>query len=129
MPRLRTPREPVKTQSGTESSQTLCWREVDSNLRSPRLRGMTGTLAWRPASSVPRLCSAIDPVERLVEHCLVPGIVPRLNIGLDFPEEIGPRSLLGGEALGAELAHLSVETLYVDRARPMILDHDLSPDD
>ena len=59
----------------------------------------------------------------------MPGTVPRLDIGLDLPEKVGVRPLLGGEALGAERAHLAVETLYVNRARPMVVDHDLSADD
>jgi len=58
----------------------------------------------------------------------VPAPVPGLNIGLDLPEKIGVRSLLGGEALGAERAHLTIEPFDVDCARPMILDHDLSAD-
>src|SRR5437763_81270 len=41
------------------------------------------------------LCSAIHPIERLFEHGLVPGAVPRLDIRFDLPEEIGVRPLLG----------------------------------
>src|SRR5260370_13508537 len=51
------------------------------------------------------LCSAIDAIERLVEHGLVPGAVPRLDIGLNLPEKVGMRPLLRGEALGTERAH------------------------
>src|SRR6266516_6608475 len=75
------------------------------------------------------LCSAIDPIERLIEHVRVPGAVPCLDIGLELPEQIGARPLLGREALGAECAHLAVETFHVDRARLVILDHDFTPDD
>ena len=39
------------------------------------------------------LCSAIDPIERLVEHVLVPGAVPSLDIGFDLPEQVGARPL------------------------------------
>src|ERR1700761_4751073 len=73
------------------------------------------------------LCSAFDAIERLVEHGLVPGAVPHLDIGLDLPDKVGLRLLLGGEALGTERAHLAVETLYVNRARLMIFNHDLPP--
>jgi hypothetical protein len=41
----------------------------------------------------------------------VPGTVPRLDIGLDLPEEVGARPLLGGKALGTESADLAVETV------------------
>src|ERR1700757_1618684 len=75
------------------------------------------------------LCSAVDPIERLVKHVLVPGAVPCLDIGVDLPQQVSARPLLGGEALSTECAHLAVEPLHVDRARLMILDHDLSPDD
>src|SRR5438132_11914980 len=75
------------------------------------------------------LISAIDPIERLVEHVLVPSAVPCLDIGLALPKQVGACLLLGGEALRAEFAHLAVETFHVDRAALMILDHDLSPDD
>ena len=44
-------------------------------------------------------------------------------------KKVGVRPLLGGEALGTERAHLSVETLYVDCAGLMILYDDLPPDD
>src|SRR6516165_4836315 len=60
--------------------------------------------------AVPGLCSAIDPIERLVEHGFMPGAVPRLDIGLDLPKEFGTRPLLGGQALGTERAHLAVKT-------------------
>src|SRR6516164_5416211 len=79
--------------------------------------------------AVPGLCSAIDPIERLVEHGFVPGTVPRLDIGLDLPKEFGTCALLGGEALGTERARLAVETFHVDGTRLVILNHDLSPDD
>src|SRR4051794_30819044 len=87
-----------------------------------------GTGRWIRTPGPP-LCSAIDPIERLVEHGLVPGTVPRLDIGLDLPEKVGVRPLLGGEALRTERAHLAIETLYVDRARLMILNHNLPADD
>src|SRR5262249_30465353 len=32
----------------------------------------------------PGLCSAIDPIERLVEHGFMPGAFPRLDIGFHF---------------------------------------------
>ena len=43
--------------------------------------------------AVPGLCSAIDPIKRLVEHGFMPGAVPRLDIGLDPGEEVGTRPL------------------------------------
>lgn len=79
--------------------------------------------------AVPPLCSAIDPIERLVEHGFMPGAVPGLDIGLYLAKKVGMRPLLGGEALGTERAHLSVETLYVDCAGLMILNDDLPPDE
>src|SRR5438132_6422323 len=74
------------------------------------------------------LISAIDPIERLVEHVLVPSAVPCLDIGFDLPKQVGAHPLLGGEALRTEFAHLAVETFHIDRARLMVLDHDLSRD-
>jgi hypothetical protein len=44
----------------------------------------------------------------------MPGAVPGLDIGLYLAKKVGVRPLLGGEAFGAERAHLSVEALYVD---------------
>ena len=38
------------------------------------------------------------PIERLVEHVLVLGAVPCLDVGFDLPEQVGARLLLGGEA-------------------------------
>src|SRR5580692_2358320 len=59
-------------------------------------------LAARPiASSGPSLGSAIDPIEGLVDHGLVPGAVPCPDIGLDLLEEVRVRPLLRGEALGS----------------------------
>src|SRR5215471_5578227 len=82
-----------------------------------------------PRLSRSRLRSAINPVERPVEHGLMPSGVPRLDIGLDLFEKVGVRPLLGSEALGTERAHLAVEALYVNRPRLMVLDDDFSPDD
>ena len=60
----------------------------------------------------------------MVEHGLVPGAVPRLDIGFDLPQEVGMRPLLVGKAFCTERAHLAVETLHVNRPRLMVLDHD-----
>jgi hypothetical protein len=60
---------------------------------------------WRAS-----LDSAIDPIEGLVDHGLVPGAVPCLDIGLDLLEEVRVRPLLRGEALGTERAHLSLNS-------------------
>src|SRR5215469_2436746 len=84
--------------------------------------------SFGPRLSRSRLRSAINPVERLVEHGLMPSGVPRLDIGLDLPEEVGVRPMLGGKAFCTERAHLAVETLHVNRPRLMVLDHDFSPD-
>ena len=59
----------------------------------------------------------------------MPSAVPGLDVGLYFAKKVGVRPLLGGEALGTERAHLSVETFYIDCAGLMILNHDFPPDD
>jgi hypothetical protein len=64
-----------------------------------------------------------------VDHGLVPGAVPCLNIGLDLLEEVGVRPLLGGKALGTERAHLPIEPINIDCTRLMIFNHDLPADD
>src|SRR5215831_211996 len=98
---------------------------------SPEAVQTTGTVAAGGRcirTSRPSLCSAIDPIEGLVDHGLVPGAVPCLDIGLDLLEEVGVRPLLGGKAPGTERAHLAIEPLNIDRMRLTIFNHDLSPD-
>src|SRR3984893_2249058 len=63
---------------------------------------------------VPSLRSAIHPIKRMVDHGLVPGAVPCLDIGLDLLEEVRVRPLLRGEALGTERSHLSVTSGLVE---------------
>ena len=50
-------------------------------------------------------------------------------MGLDPGEQVGASSLLGGQAFGAERAHLTIEPIDIDRQRPVIVDHDLAAHD
>src|SRR5580704_14133669 len=104
-------------------------KSVLAQLVSPLVTVGSVHLCYLHTDSPKLLCSAINPIERLVEHVFVPVAVPCLHIGFDLLEQIGARPLLGGEALRTERTHLAVEAFHVDRARLMILHHDLSPDD
>src|SRR5271166_2763590 len=75
------------------------------------------------------LYPAVDAVKGPVEHVLVPGAVPRLDIGLDPGEEVSARPLFRGQALGAEPAYLAIEGVDVDRLWPVVLDHDPAAND
>src|SRR5271155_3990896 len=112
---------------GLQGTPILRTTRRDLPLRAGLSGESPGTIF--PKVSYRPLCSTIDRIERLVEHGLMPRTVPCLYIGLDLPEKVGVRPLLGGKALGTERAHLAVETVNVDRARLMILNHDLPADD
>jgi hypothetical protein len=52
-----------------------------------------------------------------------------LDIGLDAGQEVGASPLLLCQALGTERAHFAIESVHVDRQRPVVLDHDPAADD
>src|SRR5438270_9213105 len=88
-----------------------CWRNLKSvlaQLASPPVTVGAVQLCYLHTDSPKLLCSAIHPIKRLVEHVFVPVAVPCLHIGFDFLAQIGPRPLLGGEALRTERTHLAV---------------------
>src|ERR1700730_10860250 len=96
--------DPLAEREGFEHSvprkgTTFFWQQ----LASPPVTVGSVQLCHLHTDSPKLLCSAINPIERLVEHVFVPVAVPCLHIGFDLLEQIGARPLLGGEPLRTEL--------------------------